>query len=109
MKVKSEYLSWLIYNIGMKYQLGSISSWLNFTGLIEDCGLWAGYSQSQLLRAMKKGVNSGLFSRPYWQGVGLTPFAGSARRARYWEILEIPKWKMKYYENKYGSVVSSCS
>ena len=31
----------------------------------------------------------GLFSRPVWRGVGMTPFAGSARRARMWEVLGI--------------------
>ena len=49
---------------------------------------WNKLTQRKMLGIMKRGVELGLFSEPYWAGVGLTPFAGSARRARIWDVLK---------------------
>jgi hypothetical protein len=68
--------------------LSSVTSWMEFQELRDRIGgEWVDFSQPKMLRIMKRGVELGLFSKSRWAGVGLTPFAGSARRARMWDVL----------------------
>lgn len=63
-----------------------ITSWDGFylARNIDACD--ADDSNACLLRAMAYGVKRG-WLRAEWSGVGMTPYAGSARRQRVWLIM----------------------
>ncbi len=82
-----------VHEICIKYNQQFITSWMEFADLreylVHEDKKFEHIPQHKMLRIMKAGVKMGLFSRPVWRGVGMTPFAGSARRAREWEVLGI--------------------
>lgn len=66
------------------------------------------FTQPQMLRIMRWGVEKGLFSKPYWVGTGTTPYSGAAKRQRMWDVLGIPVVPPIKIENYRIKVVCDC-
>jgi len=89
MKTNITKLAKKIYGYCIRHNIQTITSWCGYAVMYEE---WDGfcqrqYTESQLSRAIKRGQQLGLFTQGYWCGVGLTPWAGSARRQRMYNVI----------------------
>lgn len=66
----------VLYDLAKSRRENALFSW---DLEIEDA---AGYPHRAYMDALRAGVKLGLFEEPVWVGVGMTPYAGSARRNR---------------------------
>lgn len=74
-----------IHNYALKHKIHSITTWWGFAE-IKD-GWKFKEDEGQIYRAIRKGQKFGLFSEGYWMRIGMTPWAGSAQRARHYDVL----------------------
>ena len=74
-----------IHKYALENRIHSITTWWMFAEIKDE---WRfGETEEQIYRAIKKGQKLGLFSEGYWTRIGMTPWSGSARRARYYDIM----------------------
>jgi len=74
-----------IHLYAVEHKIYSITTWWGFAEIKDEWGFKE--DENQLYKAIKKGQKLGLFSEGYWRGVGTTPWAGSARRARFYDVV----------------------
>lgn len=74
-----------IHKYALEHRIHSITTWWMFAEIKDEWKFEE--TEDQIYRAIKKGQKLGLFSEGYWMRIGMTPWSGSARRARYYDIM----------------------
>jgi len=85
MKTNITKLAKKIYDYCITHNVQAITSWCG-CAIMNEWGFYQ-YTDNQLYCAIKRGQQLGLFTQGYWCGVGLTPWAGSARRQRMYNVI----------------------
>jgi hypothetical protein len=68
-----------------------ITSWFDFNDARRNNLVSEDVPRTTLLRVLNYGVKQGLFIKE-WRGVGMTPWSGSAKRQRDFELTSKGKW-----------------
>lgn len=85
-----------IHKYALENRIHSITTWWMFAEIKDEWKFKE--TEEQIYRAIRKGRKLGLFSEGYWMRIGMTPWAGSARRARFYDIMvKNPKKELPFF------------